>query len=432
MGLKMDDMPDGKPSVTPEPPPVRWWKRLLRLLVALLIIAVGVAGANYLTKSAPKTRKRPPVKWIPMVQVATLQPTRHQVVVTAMGTVIPARQIVLKSRVSGQVLSINPEFTEGGFLKKGEKVIQLDDADYKLALAQRKSDLVNSQYALKLEQGQQVVARREWQLLSGSRKGKQPEPELMLRKPHLDKVRADVAAAEAALEKAALDLKRSLIQAPFNAIVRSKSVDVGSQVSPQDPLAELVGTDAYWVQASVPVDRLDWIRIPQQSDKTGSSARIHYARDHVVEGKVKRLMGDLASEGRMARILVEVQDPLRRRAGSGNGPPLLIGEYVRVEIKGRQLDNVFAVPRNALRDDGKIWLVKQDKTLDIIDVTAVWRGADTVLLRDGLKAGDKIVVSDLSAPVPGMQLRLDQDESQARIKRRISGPKKDQNDAPRK
>lgn len=389
-------------------PPVRWWHRLIRILAAVLLIFAGVAGAGYLKKTAPKSKKRPPAKMVPVVHVKALKPARHRVVLTAMGTVIPARQVELKSRVAGQIITVHPEFSEGGFLKTGDRIIQLDDADYRLVLAQRKSDLINSQHALKLELGRQEVARREWKLLGGKNEGAAADngAPLALRGTYLEKAQADVASAKAAVEKAALDLERARILAPFNAIVRSKSVDVGSQVSAQEPLAELVGTDVYWVQASVPVDRLAWIQIPQKTGTSGSPAKIHYASGHRIDGTVKRLMGDLTQEGRMARILIEVRDPLHLKVeGHDTPPPLLIGEYVRVEIQGRQLDGVFTVPRTALRDNQTVWLMNSDRQLEIHKVTPLWRDAETVVLKNDLKPGDQLIISDLPAPVPGMPLR---------------------------
>ena len=402
-----------RPEVSLEPPPVRWWKRLLRILTAVVIVLIGITGANYLQKSASKPQRRPPVKWVPVVETQPLQSMAHRVVVTAMGAVVPARTVVLESRVSGQVVAINPEFAEGGFLKQGDSVIRLDDADYKLALAQSKSDLAKAEFELKLELGRQQVAQREWQLLGSTRKGKESESDLALRKPHLDKAMADVESAKATVEKAALDLERTRINAPFNAIVRSKFVDVGSQVSAQKPLGELVGTDAYWVQASIPVDRLEWIQIPQLTGETGSVAKIHYAGGHAVEGKVIRLMGDLASEGRMARILIEVKDPLRTKPGRQTVPPLLIGEYVRAEVEGRQLDGVFVVPRTALRDDSTVWIMNTDRTLSIRTVAPVWRDERTVVLQNDLHAGELLIVSDLPAPVEGMELQPKPAHSQA-------------------
>ncbi len=408
----MTETTQHRPELPKEPPPVRWWKRMLRILLALLIVGAGIAGAAYLKQTAPTTKKRPPAEWVPVVKTEPLESTTYRVAVSAMGTVVPARQVVLRSRVSGQVESIHPEFTEGGFLKKGDLVLQLDDADYRLALARAKANLVDARYALKLELGRQEVAKKEWSLLNSGKKSDPADSELALRVPHLDKATADVAAAEAGVKEAALDLERTRITAPFNAMVRSRSVDVGSQVSPQDALAELVGTDAYRIQASIPVGRLDWIRIPEKSDGSGSPATVYDKDGHTMEGRVVRLMGDLESEGRMARVLVEVADPLRRQAGK-EGPPLLIGEYVKVRIEGRVLKDVFVIPRTALRDGEAIWLAGDDDTLQIRRVQTLWRDADTVVVKDGLKDGDALVVTDLPAPVAGMKIRLESGRPQA-------------------
>jgi hypothetical protein len=118
-------------------------------------------------------------------------------------------------------------------------------------------------------------------------------------------------------------------------------------------------------------------------------------------------MGDLATEGRMARILVEVADPLGLKASNQDRSPLLIGEYVRVKIIGRKLDNVFQIPRTALKDNSNIWIVKENKTLEIRKVRPVWRDADIVLLKNGLKPGEQLIVSDLPAPVEGMTVRVE-------------------------
>ena len=357
--------------------------------------------------SAPRTKKRPPVKLSPTVLIQTVKPSGYQIIVTAMGTVIPAREVVLKSRVSGEIVEIHPEFTEGGFLKKDTRILQIDPQDYELALARKRSTVTDAEYALKLELGHQVVAKREWELLNQGKAALDMEKELALRQPHLDKVRADLSAAEAELKAAMLDLERTHITLPFNAMVRSKSVDRGSQVTPQEPLAELVGTDAYRVQASLPVDRLEWIDVPVQTGDHGSKARIIYGRGNECSGKVIRLLGDLAAEGRMARILVEVADPLGLNASNRNRTPLLIGEYVRVKIIGRKLDNVFQIPRTALKDNSNIWIVGENQTLEIRKVRPVWRDADVVLLQDGLKPGERLIVSDLPAPVEGMTVRVE-------------------------
>lgn len=404
---------DEQQNPGPRPRPI------IRIVLSLIILTMGVGTAAYLKNSGPRTRKRPPVKLSPTVQVETVRPSEYQVVVKAMGTVIPDREVVLKSRVSGEVVDIDPEFTEGGFLRKDMKLLQIDPLDYELALARQQSAVADAEYALKLELGHQAVAKREWELLSGTQPVQDMEKELALRKPHLDKARAELAAAQAELETAKLNLDRTRIMAPFNAMVRSKSVDLGSQVTPQESLAELVGTDAYRVQTSIPMDHLGWIQIPGHAGGSGSIARIIYARGHECTGTVTRLMGDLSTEGRMARILVEVKDPLGLKTEDRDRVPLLIGEYVRVEIQGRKLDRVFQIPRTALRDNSSVWIVTENQTLEIRKVRPVWRDADIVLLQDGLNPHERLVVSDLPAAVEGMSVRIDNLKSEVKSDRPV-------------
>jgi len=383
------------------------WRWAFNILLCVIFIAVGIAGANYIKKTTPKARKRPPAKIEPLVVTKTVSPTQHQVVVTAMGTVIPAREMTLKSRAAGEVVQIHPEFIEGGYIKKGTEIIKIDDQDHKLAIARRESAIASSEYTLKLEMGYQDVAKREWELLKGNQPADEKDIELALRKPHLAKAKADLAAAKAELKQAQLDLSRTTIRAPFNAVIRSKNVEIGSQVSTQDQLAELVGTDLYWIRVSIPVERLTWVRIPRADDGPGSEVRVLYRNGFHRQGKVIKLLGDLETEGRMARILVAVKDPLDMESSVNGQPPLLLGEYVRVEIEGRMLENVYRIPRSALRDATNLWLVDDGNHLEIRPVQTVWRDTDTVLLREGLEPGDRLIISDLSKPVAGMPVRTE-------------------------
>ncbi|MBU2521574.1 MAG: HlyD family efflux transporter periplasmic adaptor subunit, partial [Proteobacteria bacterium] len=214
-------------------------------------------------------------------------------------------------------------------------------------------------------------------------------------------------AAEAELERAYLDLSRTQIKAPFNTIVRSRLVNLGSQVTPQEPLAELVGSNSYWIQASVPVDRLSWIQIPRSQGAPATRARIIYANNYELTGTVIRLMGDLSPEGRMARVLIEVKDPLGLKNPKNDKPPLLIGDYVRVEIEGKKLENVYKIPRTTFRDNAFIWIAGKNSTLEIKEVHPVWRDAGVVLIDNAIKPGDCLIISDLPAPINGMPIQVE-------------------------
>ena len=218
-------------------------------------------------------------------------------------------------------------------------------------------------------------------------------------------------AADAALRKARLDHERTAIRAPFNALVEAKLVDPGSQVSPASRIARLVGTDAYWVEVSVPVDRLTWIRLPDGKGAAGAAVRVFdeaaWGAGVHREGRALRLAGALEPNGRMARLLVEVPDPLALAPGHDGRPALLLGSYVRVEIEGGEIEGAAALDRDLLRDGDRVWVMTGENRLAIRTVTIVARDRDRVMVTGGLTDGDRVVTTDLAAPVDGMPLRTE-------------------------
>jgi RND family efflux transporter MFP subunit len=304
---------------------------------------------------------------------------------------------------------VSPRFVPGGRFEAGEQILLIERKDYELAVRQRRSELIRAESDLKLEMGRQSVAKRECELLG--REVKDEDKELLLRGPQLAAAREKVAAAAASLDKAELDLARTSVLSPFNALVVSRSVDLGSQVSPGTPLAALVGTDKYWVQVSVPLDELKRIDIPAFNGSKGAGARIYHEAAWGPrirrEGTVQRLRANLETKGRMARLLLSVKDPLKR-------PALLLDSYVRVEIQGRDLENAVRVPRAALREGNSVWIMKKDRTLDIRTVSIAWSDTGHVYVAEGLNEGDLLVTSHLGTPVAGMALRTAGDNRRKR------------------
>ncbi len=268
--------------------------------------------------------------------------------------------------------------------------------------------MAQAQSSLRLEQGQQAIAQREFELLNEPLAG--DESDLVLRKPQLDSVRAQLALAQAALDKARLDLQRTRVRAPFNAIVQKRMVDLGARVTTANTLVTLAGTDRCWVEVTVPVHQLKWISVTGGKGNSGASVRIHnpaaWGPGFSREGKVIRLAGDLEDEGRMARLLVAVDDPFALAAENKGQPVLLMDSYVRVEIEGQQLDQVAAISRRHVRDGDQVWIMGESGALEIREVGIAFRGRDQVLVTDGIRSGERLVVSDLAAPVAGMPLRV--------------------------
>ncbi len=377
----------------------------LIIIIAVFAIALGVAG--YLYASKPEVQKKRPPQAARTVEIMVVRASDQPVALSLMGTVKASREVTLKARVGGRLVSLSPKFMPGGRFAAGEEILRIEPDDYDLVLKQKQAALTKAQAALRLEEGQQEVAKKEWELLSDSLSTNASDRELALRQPQLEQARAAVAEAAAAVEAARLNLERTSVKAPFNAIVKDVSVNLGSQLAAQETLATLVGSDEYWVEVSTPADQLSWIIFPGEDGQGGSPALIVPKGDGPGRsGRVIRLLGEVESAGRMARLLVSVPEPLGAEGLPSGTPPLLLGQYVTVTVEGRAVRNAYKIPRTALHDGDTVWIMADGDTLDIRPAGVVWRDRETVLIDSGLTDGARLVVSDLSSPVQGMALRL--------------------------
>lgn len=373
-------------------------------VLGLAIVGGGYKVAHYMMTHRPRPSRTTPKQEPPTVRVEKIYPSDHQILLDVKGTVIPAVEIELKPRISGEIIEVHPEFIEGGLVKTSETLLKIDPSDYELALIGAESRRETARYELALEEGQQDIAQREWELMGVEDGATTLDRELALRRPHLREKEAKLRAAEADVAQAKLNLSRTEIRAPFNAIVRSADVKLGDQATPQTVLGRLVGTDAYWVRTSIPTDQIRWIHVPNGDDVV-TTAEIQIGTGAAREGRVLKLLSDLEPVGRMARLLVQIDDPLDLCSAGESRKPVLLGEYVRVEIQGRTIEDVFVVPRYAVRENRELWLLDDDDKLHIQNASVIWKDTDNAVLTD-VAPGSRLIVSDLAAPVEGRELQL--------------------------
>ncbi|MBA1149559.1 efflux RND transporter periplasmic adaptor subunit, partial [Ectothiorhodospiraceae bacterium WFHF3C12] len=351
-------------------------------------------------------RRAPPERSARLVEVVPAVPRSHTVSVTAWGEVLPARRLDLRPRVSGRVMALGDGFEPGTVVSAGTPLLRLDPQDYRLALERARSALTRAKADLALEQGRQAVARREFELLGED--VEDAERGLILRQPQLQTAQAAVTSAEADLSDARLDLERTTIEAPFDALVLARDVSPGTEVSASSTLAELVGVDTWWVELQVPAGALRWIRFPDEGG-AGSPVTLSYQgvwpEGTTRAGRVLRLRGDLADQGRLARVLVAVEDPLARGDEAAGRPRLLLGAFMQAEIAGRSLDGAVAMEPQWLHAGDTVWIMNDAGELEIRPVEVAYRDTRRVLVTGGIGRGERIVTSQLSAPVAGMPLR---------------------------
>ena len=384
--------------------------KILKVVLPILVIGLALLGAQalmFLGPTVPKTAREVKPTF---VEVLTARARDEQAVIVAYGTVQDHQRLIVKPEISGRVVKLNPRLVIGETLNKGAALLQIDPRDYRVAVDEQRAALAKAEFDLKVELGNQAVAKREWSLLNPSAgEVNTLSRQLALRRPHLKEKRIALTAARSRLRKAQLDLRRTVLRAPFNALVLDESVEIGLLINTRSSVATLVGTDEFRVQVSVPIRQLEWIAFPGAGHPQGSPVRVIRERGSsepvVRQGTVVELLGDVTQNGRMAQVLVSITDPLELAQPAQARQPLLLGEYVRVEIEGPELRDVIVLPRNAIREGTRVWVKNAGNELDVRPVGIVLSRKDTVLINQGIRDGEEIITSQLPAAIPGLPLQ---------------------------
>lgn len=389
---------------------VRNWLGIINVVVVCLLILGGAGAAIVVINRTEPTAQQieSTRKSAALVETVTVTRGTYRPRLLVLGTVQAAQDIVLSPRVSGPVVEVAPAFVPGGTVRKGDLLLRIDPADFQNALSSRESELQQALASLEIEQGRQSLAKKELALLEGTID--ETNRALVLREPQIKSIQAEVNAAEAAVERAKLDLGRASVTAPFDAQIISRSVNVGSQVAPGDELARLVGVDEYWIMATLPVRSLRWVQFPEM-DGEGSAVVLRnpgtWPPGAARHAQVSRMIGTLDQQTRLAKVLITVADPLARQSDS---PPLILDTLVETYIECRPIEDVVRLSRDYVRDQDTIWVMKSDK-LEIRDVEIVFRDAEYAYIRQGLADGEDVVITTLATVAEGIGLKKTDDSA---------------------
>ena len=422
-----------------------------RLALPWAVLAVAASVAAVLLKTPPQIPKSKPPQMAAVVGVAELERQSVETFVGAFGTVVAAREARVQPQVTGRVVGVLPQLIPGGLISEGETLFEIDKADYEIAVEQATAEVNVARLRIEgLRAGVEVLRRRaqqteaevdylRWNMerlgrLSENEQAGESElrdaqsgvasqqaalaalqAQVVEQERTVDSAIAETAVAESKLAAAKLALSRTSVAAPFHAIVLSESVELGQLVGPQTAVATLAAVDEFWVEAAVPIARLGDIRFSDDGESNGSSVRVTLLTGESSlnrEGIALRPLGQLDPQGRMARLLVAIRDPLDlrdRRTGERNA--ILLGSYVRLSITARTLDDVYAIPRYALRENNRVWVRDENAKLRIREVDIIWRRQDDVLVRGEFAAQDQLVTTHLASVVPGMPLETRKEDA---------------------
>ncbi|MFQ6034457.1 MAG: efflux RND transporter periplasmic adaptor subunit [Sedimentisphaerales bacterium] len=384
---------------------------LLQALLTFVIIAVGILVALMFIKLRKPPQRVEQEVLPPLVKVQQLHVRDIPMVIQGYGTASPKVEVEIVPEVSGKVVSLNPQLKAGGFIPAKEQILKIDPRDYELAVQQAQAAVAEAQVRLDIEMAEAEVARREWQQLHPNT---EPTSPLVLREPQIRQAQAALESARAQLATAELKLERTSVFLPFDALIISEKVDLGQYVVAGQPLGVAYGVESVEIEVPLEDEELAWFDAFENSTAVnGSSAsskpapayvKAEFAgAEHTWKGYVMRTTGQVDRTSRMVSVVVEVPKPFDT---SGGKPPLLPGAFVEVFIEGKTLENAVAVPRDAIHDSNKVWLVN-DGRLHIQPLEAVRADKDFAYVVSGVDDKAMIVLSTLDTVVEGMQVRIE-------------------------
>ncbi|MCY3852056.1 MAG: efflux RND transporter periplasmic adaptor subunit [Gammaproteobacteria bacterium] len=395
-------------------------------LAAGAIVAGSVALAAFMVSLAPEPERREPPPQIPFAQTARVMPGDGAIPVHGAGTVRPSAEVDIIPQVSGKVVWINPGFQSGGRIEAGQTIFRIEEEDYLYRVREAEADLEARRVELLEAREKAEIARTEYEQFSGRRSNgasvaRRANP-LTLREPQLKAAEAALDREEARVAEAKLALSRTRVRAPFDGYVRDESVDLGEFVTAGQAVGRIFATDA--VEVVVPLSDASAALIPglwelragdaEPQVPARVSARYGDAR-YTWEGYVDRAETSLDKQTRTIDVIVRVANPFSRDvpAGrTGDAPPLLVGKFVEVAIRGLVPEAYYRVPRAALQPGDEVWVVRGTGSVHIVPVRVLQRANDQAYVAGALENGQRVVTGGIQFATEGMRVQAGADAAQ--------------------
>lgn len=439
-------------------------KTIAGWVLPLVILGVGITVFLGLGKQPPPARKEMPAVAALPVRTVVAEPVAGGLTINADGAVVPLREVTLAAEVAGRVRSKAADCNEGHFVKAGSLLLEIDPRDYELdvqrlerelaqaalAIEEVDEELVQNATSTDLARRQVELARRESARLENLKAGK-----IVTESDHDRAVRDELTATTALtglegqkrvltkrrnrlleakslaatmLEKARLDLERTKITAPVDGVVVEDKVEQGSFVAKGAALVTIEDTSAAEVRTSLEMDDVARIWGSKADPAAGTGRESFDTPASVVfrigdaafewDGVLSRQEGrGLDEKTRTLPCRVLVREPGRVRALDRYGaampqpPPgaprsLLRGMFVQVHVHVDAREPLVSIPEEAQRPSGDIWVMREGR-LEVLRPRAVQAAGGRLIFdvgTSGLLPGDRVVVSQIATPRPGMAI----------------------------
>ncbi|GIU26511.1 RND superfamily efflux pump MFP component [Shewanella schlegeliana] len=371
-----------------------------QIILPMVVIAVGVAGFIGMSALKKPPEEKEQLDTTPLVSVQAVEINPMSFAVSSYGVVNAKYETELVSQLNGEIVYLSDKFVRGGFVKKGDILAKIDPSDYEAALIDAKATMASAKATLVQEKAYGKVAEAEWKRIENG-----VPTELSLRKPQLAQEIAKLNSSEAGLKRANRNLERTIIKAPYDALIEARNIGLGSYVSMGTPLGKVLSTAKAEIRLPIADKELQFLDDKGRNSEvilTGEFA----GKTQQWQAKVVRSEGVIDNRSRMTYLVAEVTDPYGLKS---NNNELRYGTYVTATIDGSHAGQVAELPRHLVINN-QVAVLDDEGKLRYKDITILRQIGSKVIVSDGLEAGMNVITSALDYPIEGMQLALPEDK----------------------
>ena len=383
----------------------------ISIVISIIVLLFGVTGMVMLARL-----KTPPVEaknGERLLRVEALQVEQKDVpiFITGYGEVKVLKEVLIAPEVSGKIVAIHPRLETGEIIRKGDLLFKIDPKDYITVLK-------NSRKRLKILKRSHELAKKEYQRVLVlfeknnvvALAGLESAEKTMLAAADLESQIAQV------LESAETSLERCEVRAPFNARIKSVSLEKGQYVTPGQNVVTLADDSVLEIQ--VPLDSRDarkWLRFNEDETSENPTwfsnleqvpCKIRWTEDNngkIWDGRLHRVVKfDQQTRTLLVAVRFDAKVGLKKNPPS---LPLVEGMFCSVKILGRTLHNVFRLPRQAVNFENTVYIAV-DNRLKTLPVKVARVDGENAYITDGLNAGDMVVITRLIDPLENALLEI--------------------------
>ena len=380
-------------------------KKLLKIIAPIIVLVVSIGVVQALSAAKPAPEKKEESQRLVSLYVDEVTSDQVTISVQTQGEVRPKTEIDLIPQVSGRIVGVSESFAEGAEFVPGETLIKIDDTNYKLAVIRAQARVAEATVAVQRELANAKIKEDHW---LDKRNAGEPSA-FALNKPQVMEAEAKLLSAEADLKEARLNVARTEINVPFLGRVRDKNVGIGQYVTAGTLLGRVFSTGTVEISLPLTDAQLAELNLPMGFMADAFNAPVVQFTAHVGNhertwaGRIVRTHASVDAQTRLIYAIAEVEDPYG--LGSDNGAPLAVGMFVHANIAGVNSQSAMVLPRLALRNADKVYVINDQNRLEIRKVEVISTSEDTVLVSTGVEVGDKVVTSTIPAAVDGMEVR---------------------------